>query len=58
MSNDKSTMIIDVICCARCEQNHYLLEFFPFTNHNPNYSHFAYCPNTKEPILLKFEKSE
>jgi len=40
--------------CARCGKNHNYLEIKKFKK-NPvrNNTHFAVCPNTKEPILIK-----
>lgn len=37
--------------CARCCQTHLNLEFKEIYNPK-DYSHFAMCPNTNQPILL------
>lgn len=61
MGKENNT-IINIIECARCGENHIELEFFKF-NKKPtkfNYTHWALCPSTGEPILntITVEKSE
>ena len=47
-------MYIDVSCCARCGDNHRGVEFKTFTRPSADWTYWAQCPNTGEPILLKF----
>lgn len=46
-------MRTSIINCARCSQDHLDLEFKPFTQANPTYSHWALCPTNGEPILMR-----
>jgi hypothetical protein len=48
-------MNITIKCCARCQLDH-TVEFLEFKTPPPKYTHWAICPNTKEPILLWIEK--
>lgn len=39
--------------CARCKGNHHLIVFTKLTHPLGDYSHWALCPATDEPIMLK-----
>jgi hypothetical protein len=39
--------------CARCGQDHGPIDFDRFINPPPNVTHWAPCPATGEPILLR-----
>src|SRR5580692_9600071 len=52
----KPHLIIDVYCCARCDDDHKDLEFLPFTNHCEQYEYYAYCPKNNQPILLSLKR--
>jgi hypothetical protein len=45
--------ITEVESCARCGKNHESVFFKVFSRENPRYSHYAECPETKEPILMR-----
>ncbi len=51
------THAIDVVNCARCEENHTNLSFSRFTNAPKKslYTHWALCPTNGEPILMWIE---
>ncbi len=40
--------------CARCGEAHDQIEVKAFTNAPDEASHFAICPTTGEPILVKY----
>jgi hypothetical protein len=51
-------MIVKIIDCARCGKFHRGIKFKKFTRPLQEavlkgFTHFAICPKTKEPILLK-----
>lgn len=49
-------MKIDVLNCARCDGVHLQIEVEPFRGvANPVYSHWCLCPESKQPILVRFE---
>jgi hypothetical protein len=54
------SFIRNVRRCARCAGDHDDVTFLPFTKPNVvgstgiTYTHFAMCPTTNEPILLRF----
>lgn len=48
------TETIDVKLCARCGHEHTALEITEFTSPPPRYSHWTHCPDTQEPILIRF----
>ena len=48
---------IDVGRCARCGQDH-KLPFHRFENPPEYCTHWAICPNTFEPVLLRIEPTE
>ena len=37
--------------CARCGKSHKDIEFLKFKKKADDYTHWAMCPNTDEPIL-------
>lgn len=45
-----------VDACPRCGDSHEPLEFIQFTNHSgsADWSHYAFCPSTGEPICLRY----
>lgn len=45
-------IITNVICCARCEENHDEIIFKRLSNPFNEITHFGTCPKTLEPILL------
>lgn len=42
-----------IINCSRCGENHTNLTFEPFRRPPGGFTHFAPCPTTHEPILMK-----
>jgi hypothetical protein len=44
---------VDVGNCARCGGNHQQQLFVPFTRPPRWWTHYAHCPRTKEPILMR-----
>jgi hypothetical protein len=56
MLDDKSILVI-VKSCARCGEDHTYLEFKLFTEPmviaEITFTHWAVCPVTKEPILMR-----
>lgn len=57
-----STITTDVTSCARCHEDHPGLTFRPFANpislpSTAPLTHWAICPGTGEPIVLRIEKS-
>lgn len=55
----------DLLFCARCGKDHADLIFLPFTkpilcqnNRTVEFSHFAECPTTGEPVLMLAKESE
>lgn len=57
MTLDDTPITVRVMGCARCEGGHDELEFVPMTNPPDEISHWAMCPTTDEPILLKFTEA-
>lgn len=51
----KHNCLCDVVCCARCSRDHLGLAFLMFKNPPPNHTHWATCPETDEPILMRIE---
>lgn len=47
--------LVDVRLCQRCGENHDELGFDPLSNPADEYSWFAKCPITQQPILLKIQ---
>lgn len=43
---------VDVRNCARCEGDHFGLEFQPFEHPVGDYTHFAPCPRNGQPLLM------
>lgn len=50
-------MNVDVNRCARCGQDHEGLEFRLFDRPCGEWTHWAMCPVTQEPILCRIEES-
>jgi hypothetical protein len=48
------TFQIDVKCCARCGGDHDQLRFMVLGGHE-RYTHWAICPVSTQPILLRFD---
>jgi len=53
----------DIVCCARCGENHNALEFFrltiPMTDSDESlWTHWAPCPTNGQPVLLKLIDDE
>jgi len=46
-------MKIDITRCARCGNDHIDLEFKPLSRPMGNWTYWAACPVTGEPILLR-----
>ena len=49
---------LDVVGCARCGDTHRKLFFKPFVHRAAHYTHFAACPETGEPILMRVDRLE
>lgn len=62
MSNLEAVMKTNVKCCARCEANHMNLTFqtfrIPVHEDGCLFTHWAMCPTTQEPILMRFIATE
>ena len=50
--NKKVIITTDVKNCARCGKDHKQLNFQKFTHCPPKYSHYSFCPNNGEPIMM------
>jgi hypothetical protein len=48
-----STLVENIVCCARCGRDHPRLAFKKFTFTGPLYTHYAPCPTNGEPVLLR-----
>jgi len=46
--------ILDVTKCARCNKNHRALVFKGFKQSVSQYTHWALCPVTKEPLITGY----
>ena len=44
---------IDVKKCARCGKDHKAVRFMKFINPGGEYTHWAHCPFTDDPLLMK-----
>ena len=53
MSQNKPITVPDVIHCVRCGDDHKDVVFAPFLRPAGELTHWAKCPNTGEPILMK-----
>ena len=42
--------------CARCGGRHTDIWFWKFTRKASEYTHWAMCPKTNQPILMRFTK--
>lgn len=49
---------IEVENCARCDGEHSSLETKPLNNPPNEYTHYAICPSTKQPILVATDVEE
>ena len=49
----KEKVTTDVYACARCGEDHTQLVFTHFMREASQWTHWASCPITKEPVLLK-----
>jgi hypothetical protein len=45
-------VITEVRNCARCGEYHKRIVFHAFKRRSPKYTHWAMCPNVREPILM------
>jgi hypothetical protein len=50
-------LLTNIFSCARCGKDRKLLCFARLNNSPDRYSHWAMCPNTKQPILLRIVSS-
>jgi hypothetical protein len=50
----KNTFTLDIVRCVRCNKNHTRLVFKAFKNTISQYTHWALCPVTGEPILTGY----
>lgn len=48
-------LVVDVSGCARCGLSHRKLRAVPFRYTNAGWSHWAWCPTTSEPVMVKFD---
>ena len=46
-----------VFSCQRCGHNHTEVEFSPLTNPRDEWTHWAFCPVTLQPILMRVLES-
>jgi hypothetical protein len=46
-------MKLKIKTCARCQQDHEEVDAQPLLNPPDAFSHFAICPTTGQPILVK-----
>jgi hypothetical protein len=52
-------MVLKVVNCARCGLIHDAVKFVPFgANSPPNYTHWATCPVSRCPILMRVEPDD
>lgn len=62
MRSLKAEIKANVKCCARCEANHGDLTFqtfrIPLHEEGLLFTHWATCPTTQEPILMRFIATE
>ena len=58
----KEPLKVTVKGCARCGENHHLLEFYAFENpiiiEFSKFTHWGVCPKLNEPILMKLVQEE
>jgi hypothetical protein len=54
VSSDDS-FTIPLTNCARCGRNHERVEFRKFKVPCADWTHWGFCPNTGEPILLQYD---
>jgi hypothetical protein len=53
MTASSADFKVDVKDCARCQEDHLNLEFSKLRIPSNSWTHWASCPNTMEPIMLK-----
>jgi hypothetical protein len=51
-------MQVSIKNCARCGEDHELLDFKLLSNPIAEWTHFSICPKTDEPILLEIVETE
>lgn len=55
MSDLADSFAIPLVHCARCDRNHDRVEFRKFKVPCQDWTHWGFCPNTGEPILLQHD---
>lgn len=55
MINPEKPLILNVERCARCGQPHDDIWFFKLQNPPENLDHYATCPTSCQPILIKVQ---
>lgn len=58
MSKDRAKLSMTVRGCARCNEDHEQLVFLKLGQPCQEWTHWAVCPTTNEPILLTFDAKE
>ena len=48
-----SSLVVDVVGCARCGGDHPNRQFLELSNAQDEYGHWSLCPYTGEPLLCK-----
>jgi hypothetical protein len=51
--SEPRVVIKNIAACARCGGTHKAVRFQPFTKPPENATHWASCPQTGEPILIR-----
>lgn len=55
----RTSLVIDrIVDCARCGRNHQKLVFDRLHRPSGKMTHWACCPRTRQPILLKVVKTK
>ena len=49
----EATFCMDIGCCVRCGKDHEQIEVRPLANAADEWMHWATCPETGEPILVR-----
>jgi hypothetical protein len=44
---------VNVKRCARCQEDHDNMEFFPLKNPADEWAWWGTCPNVKQPVLMR-----
>lgn len=55
MSPAVDSFAIPLTYCARCGRNHERVKFKKFAVPCGEWTHWGFCPNTGEPVLLKHD---